>query len=501
MSNKPVTILFTKLKIICGLLIFCIIAPNFKQMKQLNSSLNKTYFAFSAICFLFYQSIFARAGGGGGHSGGGGSSSGGGGFYSEGSGEGGSLNGSTIGLIVVGVVLYLIIYYMKKNKKGAAILSAFGEGNGDSGSAAPVTSNVSFPEGLDKEKVSASFLSIQDAWQAKDLKKVRKWISDGVYQRFNAQFAMMNKLGQVNKLSHIKIDAVAMANTAADGAYKTADVAVSFTMDDEFISEKYPSFNQKFRGESAVEYWTFIKRGDAQTNKNLYNDNNCPNCSAPFDTTLGEISRCKSCGTLTNNASYDWVLSEITQQDDYTGGTNFTKQAELHELTKNDSLFSVQRIEDVASNVFMQIMEVMSGEPEKKLARFADEETKKSILAAKKEQGNFIFDRLYLNDVDLIDYTTDNERLNLVFAMKATYQRVQAGEKLKLIDTDMSTKNYTLILSKNVKALQTPEKETVFSHECSSCGGPFADTTDAVCPYCGAAVIDFNKNWVLTSFK
>ena len=469
-------------------------------MKKLNCSLNKTHLAFSTICFLFYQNIFARAGGGGGHSGGGGGhSSGSGGFYSGGG--GGSLGGGTIGLIIVGIILYFIItYYMKKSKNGAAILSAFGQGD-DSDSAAPVTSNMPFPEGLDKEKVSSSFLSIQDAWQAKELKKVRKWISDGVYQRFNAQFAMMNKLGQVNKLTNIRIDSVALANTGADGHYKTADVAVSFTMDDEFISDKYPSFNQKFRGESAMEYWTFIKRNDAQSNKNLYNDNNCPNCGSSFDTTMGEISRCSGCGTLTNNASYDWVLSEITQQDDYNGGTNFSRQSELHELTKNDSLFSVQRIEDVASNVFMQIMEVMSGEPEKKLARFADEETKKSILQTKKEQDNFIFDRLYLNDVDLTDFTTDNERLNLIFSMKATYQRVQAGEKLKLIDSDMITRSYTMVLSKNLKALQTAEKETVFSHECSTCGGPFTDTTNDVCPYCGAAVIDFNKNWVLTSFK
>ncbi|MHB8259576.1 MAG: TIM44-like domain-containing protein [Bacteroidia bacterium] len=476
-------------------------------MKKSNSSVsvNKTYLALSTVCFLVAQNIFARAGGGGGHSSSHSSShSSGGGDFSGSGIVGGLLGGpSYIVLLIIGAVIYFLIkYYMKKNKTGSALLSAFGEDDdGDSGSLAPVTSNLSFPEGLDKEKVSTSFLSIQEAWQAKDLKKVRKWISDGAYQRFNAQFAMMNKLSQVNKLTNIKIDSVALANEGKDGHYLTADVAVSFTMDDEFISEKYPSFNQKFKGESAVEYWTFIKRNDAQANKNLYNDNNCPNCGAPFDVSMGEISRCSACGTLTNNASFDWVLSEITQQDDYNGGTNFSKLAELQELTKNDSLFSVQRIEDVASNVFMQIMEVMSGEPERKLARFADEETKQAILKDKKDQGNFIFDRLYLNDVDLKDFQIANERLNLIFSLKATYQRVQAGEKLKLIDNDMVTKNHTMTLSKNIKALQTAEKETVFSYECATCGGPFTDTTNDICPYCGAAVVDFNRNWVLTSFK
>lgn len=102
----------------------------------------------------------------------------------------------------------------------------------------------------------------------------------------------------------------------------------------------------------------------------------------------------------------------------------------------------------------------------------------------------------------MVDFNTNNERLNLIFSLKATYQRVQAvGDKLKLIDDDMVTKHYAIILSKNIKALQTPEKETVYSYECASCGAPFTDTTNDVCPYCSAPIIDFNKNWVLTFFK
>lgn len=331
-------------------------------MKKAGSSLTKLYIALSTFCFLIAQNIFARAGGGGGghsssHSSGGGGYSGGSGFYSTGGGGGGHLSTGTIILIIVIVIIY---FYLKKSGKLGG-MSDDDDGDDEVRS----MPDKPLPEGLDREKIETSFLSIQDAWQKKELKNVRRWVSDGVYQRFNAQFAMMNKLAQVNKLTNINVNGIKLANTAVDGHYHTADVAISFTMDDEFLSEKYPQFNQKFRGESAMEYWTFIKRNDAQQNKDLYSSNNCPNCGAPFDVSMGEISRCSACGTLTNNASYDWVLSEITQQDDYNGGTNFSRLHELQELTKNDNLFSVQRIEDVASNVFMQIMEVLSGAPEK----------------------------------------------------------------------------------------------------------------------------------------
>jgi rubrerythrin len=91
--------------------------------------------------------------------------------------------------------------------------------------------------------------------------------------------------------------------------------------------------------------------------------------------------------------------------------------------------------------------------------------------------------------------------LNLVFSLTATYQRIQvAGEKLQLLDGEMSTHPFSMVLSKNLKALQTPAKETVYSYECSTCGAPYNDTTDDVCTYCGEPVIDLNKNWVLTDF-
>jgi hypothetical protein len=67
---------------------------------------------------------------------------------------------------------------------------------------------------------------------------------------------------------------------------------------------------------------------------------------------MGEISRCSNCNTLTNCAAYDWVLSEVTQQDDYTSDTGFSNDTVLNELMKNDPFFATQRMEDI-----MQIMD------------------------------------------------------------------------------------------------------------------------------------------------
>ena len=149
----------------------------------------------------------------------------------------------------------------------------------------------------------------------------------------------------------------------------------------------------------------------------------------------------------------------------------------------------------------MQIMEVLTGESDKKLARFAEPNTVADIIQQKAAMGNVVFDRLYLNDVTLRNFNTTTERLNLEFSLTATFQRVRAAQSLTLLDQDMVTRQFSLVLSKNLKGLQTPAKETVYSYECANCGAPFGDTTNDVCPYCGTAVIDFNRNWVLTEFK
>ncbi|XZF14278.1 TIM44-like domain-containing protein [Chitinophagaceae bacterium MMS25-I14] len=465
-------------------------------MQARKSIVTKALLLLPAAVLFHTLAAYARFGGGGGRHSGSGShsySSHGGGF--GGGGYGGGLPLSP-GMIVL-IIIVLILYFIFKNK------FASGSDGGDRQQFMPATPQNEFPEGLTPEKVRTAFMELQDAWQRQDLNKVRKWMSDGMYQRLTAQFDMMKKLSQRNMLSNIRIENIYLSEVKTDGAYEIADVAITFSMDDEFISEKYPSLNESFEGDGDTEYWTFIKRTDAQApaGTDLYNTENCPNCGASLENKLGEVSRCSSCGTLTNNAAYDWILSEVSQADDYSGSNTLQHDGNLHDLTKNDPLFSIQRSEDIASNVFMQIMEVLTGDSNKKLDRFADKALAEKILQQKTAMGNFVFDRLYLNDVTLAGYNTDNNKLNLTFSLTATYQRVQAGTKLVPLDRDMTMHRFTMVLSKDIAALAKPQKEVAFSYECANCGAPYDDTTKDTCSYCDAPVVDTARNWVLTDFS
>jgi DNA-directed RNA polymerase subunit RPC12/RpoP/predicted lipid-binding transport protein (Tim44 family) len=432
----------------------------------------------------------ARVGGAGGHGygGGGGHGFGGGGSsYGYGYGGGGGSLSTIIFIIVVVIVIYM--RYMKQNA-----------GNNAAEEEIP-PSRVPAPEGLDDRKVETAFLAIQDAWQRKDLANVRKWLSDGMYQRLTIQFKMMRMLEQSNTLRNIRIHQMAASNAHVDGSYKTAEIAISFSMDDSFTSTRYPQFNEQFPSDADVEYWTFIKRSNGENDKNLYDNNNCPNCGAPFEVKMGEISRCSNCNTLTNSAAYDWVLSEITQAGDYSGGAGLSDDATLRDLMKNDPLFAVQRMEDIASNIFMQVMDALTGKDANRLTRFADEQVTNMITKQKDSARPFVFDRLYINNATLSSYTVDGKMVKLYFGLNATYRRADITGGLHMLDQDFVTQRCLIELSRSVDA---PHKSTageiVYSYECSNCGAPFTDTTNDRCTYCDAPVVDKERNWVLTGF-
>jgi DNA-directed RNA polymerase subunit RPC12/RpoP len=425
---------------------------------------------------------------------------------------------------LIGLVVVLIIYLIIRKRLGLGSgsgsksslmtgLKGAMSGGGIGGALSAVIAkdftgtstggNKLFPDGLSEEKVSTSFLALQAAWEAQDLSKVRKWMSDGVYQRFTAQFIMMKQLTQRNTLSNVKIKDVSVMDIRTDGAYQSADISITFSMDDRFVSEKYPELNESYKGDSDTEIWTFIKRKDAAVSvqNDLFLSNNCPNCGSVLELQLGEVSRCSNCKTLTNNAAFDWVLNEITQDEDYKSGNDLLGDSRLKELVKNDSHFAIQRMEDIASNVFMQVMEVWSGATNKKLARFSDEGVATRILSQKQQQGEFVFDRLYLKEVTMQSYAIQNAQLQLSFRLTANYQRVQLGKKLTKLDPSIAEHTFKMILSKNTAALSTPEKDIAFSYECANCGAPYEDTTHHTCTYCDALVVDPSKNWVLTEFE
>ncbi|MCU0822786.1 MAG: Tim44-like domain-containing protein, partial [Spirochaetes bacterium] len=299
----------------------------FNLEKIFYAIVNNFFLRLLFLCIFFFLTnliIFSRAGGAGGGSSSSSSSGGGGGDDGI-----GALIYILIYVIpfpynVIAVIIILIIAGMTKKKAGEQ--TVFNKlpteiipksGNQARGYDKFFKANPEFNEKEFIGKVKTAFLAIQNAWMKQDLKEVRKFISDGVYQRFNTQFKMMKLLDQVNLIEKVHIFQAEINKIESDGSFDIIHVAIHAQIKDIFKSNKYPQFNEQGDADF-IEYWSFIKKHGIAV-KDIYHSNNCPKCGSELPLDSGEVSRCAFCKTITNLGEYDWILAEITQADDYVG--------------------------------------------------------------------------------------------------------------------------------------------------------------------------------------
>lgn len=401
--------------------------------------------------------------------------------------------GSVIGILVLAAIL-TSIRRKTNNQRGNG-----NKNKSDSNKPIITTEFMNANPGFNKEqfksKVKIAFLSIQEAWSQQNLSKVRNWISDGIYQRFNLQFEMMKQLEQKNLISNVTIQQIKFVKAYVESNFSVITIEIHFKMDDKFISEKMKHLNENYTGEEAMEYWTFIKKSGA-IDKDLYSNNSCPNCGNELNKDGGEVSKCPSCSTVTYLGDYDWVLSEITQEDDYEYD-NEIDEDEINKLTelKKEEEFCIQNMEDKASNAFVHYLFASAWNESSHFKRFATDKVIDEINSEKDEP--YIYNRIYLNSVTYSECTFDEDTHHLNFIVVYSAQKVQLkNNDVKEIDEDVETYWGGLTLSRKA-GVKT--KSRLWSHECPNCGAPYNDSTSSSCSYCNAKINSPTLDWVVTS--
>jgi predicted lipid-binding transport protein (Tim44 family) len=355
-------------------------------------------------------------------------------------------------------------------------------------------------------KVRSAFVKIQGAWTDQDISSARRFISDGMYQRFTTQFRMMGLLKQRNVLDEIQVLDLEPVAFRVDGAFDVIDVWISASMFDSFACELDPSMNSE-GNDPFVEYWSFIrKRGAGGSHFDLFTDQNCPSCGAELPEAMGELCRCTHCQVMVNSGDFDWVLAEITQEADYGRDSRLAPHVSpelteaIAEVAPQCPDFSQQLVEDKASNAFMQIMTAQATRNPASVRRFVTDEVFTGI-SAKIPDRSIIFNRIYLNESVLLDVDRDEEKHRLAVGLSASLQRVEllpAGG-LALLDQDEQRLDFVLTLERDVDAVSG--KGSLYQHQCGNCGGAVGDTIDVTCQYCGTALNSTRNEWIVCGFE
>jgi predicted lipid-binding transport protein (Tim44 family) len=451
--------------------------------------------------FILAMDVYARAGGGGGGNSGGGGDDGIAGlvFYIL------LLIPFPYNLLIIGTLI-LLAYLGRRKVKEGTVLNKMAETVPDVaiGKDEFLERNPQFDETAFLQRVQTSFLSVQKAWSDGNMSPVRRYISDGVYQRFNTQFKMMKQLELTNKLEKIELLDARVFEYDSDGEYDIAHVAISASLVDQFISAKYSGLHSGGI-EAFLEYWTYIRRkGIAE--KNIYASDNCPQCGAPLPKDMGEVAKCDHCGAITSLGDYDWVLCEITQADDFTFQNRKITSYDGKHINKIRNVitelpaFSVQHIEDKVSNGFLQIQTARVLKNPSMMRRFVSDKLYEQLEKQIKEEPSFIYYRIFLSDVTVTGVNKIENAYNLAVAVKMSYQRVHI-EKDRLEKLDYAVNSDTWMVNLTREINQQISKGSLYAFTCPYCGGTLKDTTDIKCPYCGQVLNSPKGEWIITSMK
>ena len=148
-----------------------------------------------------------------------------------------------------------------------------------------------------QDRVRLVFDELQVGWSNRDWTRVRPFVSDNLFQTQLYWIETYKREGlPEDKDIKERVHASSLDYTVRDG-------------DQEVVA------GSKTERRRYTEYWTLIRaaatKGAASTTKS------CPNCGGELK--IGMTGTCEFCKAKVTSGEFDWVLSQIEQDDSYAG--------------------------------------------------------------------------------------------------------------------------------------------------------------------------------------
>ncbi len=476
----------------------------------------------AVIAVILLLPLLADARAGGGHSYGGGSSSGSGGFGGGSGGGGGDITDLIylvillvrypyvgVPVLVGGIIFFYFMgrgannYRINSTIRKAGALSIQQENTLRTQNLAKLKAiDPSFSEEKFLERAKNAFLIIQKAWSEQNLTPIRPFVSNGLYSRFEIQIDIQKLEGFRNKIDNIEIYGADIKSITSDNIYDRIDVLFSVSMDDSDVDLKSGKV-LKNNESTFVEYWTFLRRRGTKTqNRAGLMEGRCPNCGGEIK--IVESGHCEYCKAFVFSGEYDWILTEITQEEEYSSPYVQNNVIGLEEMLKKDPAFNIAVIEDKVSYLFYRLFKTNYFGDIKYIKEVSHPNFYNSLTGIfnpvnewyqslrDAAVGAVEVKRINVNNQDGYD------RVDVMIMWSAEYcERNRKTKEIRNIQgSSIRTQTYTLIRKSDVQTKTNFNFKTI---PCRSCGAPIGSNVEDKCEYCGNVVNDGSRDWVLYS--
>ncbi|NLP04616.1 TIM44-like domain-containing protein [Candidatus Fermentibacteria bacterium] len=472
-----------------------------------------------ALILLVLPSVSsARAGGGHDYGGGGGDGGGGGG-------EGfGILLYYLIQLVIyrpaIGIPLLIVVIFISiKVRKSArtgiqtATISRAGRVAREREQAdleSRLTALESGDPGFSREafltRASSAFVEIQKAWSAQDMSKARRFVSDGIRERFELQIGMQKAENFRNDMSDVKVVSRRIVAMQSDRAFDTLHVEIVATASDRDVELSSGRVLRSRPGEPFTEYWSFLRKPGARTaaSGGLV-EGLCPNCGAGLE--LSDQGRCAHCDSIVSSGEYDWILAEITQAMEWGTTGNPSLVPGWDDMLGKDPAFNLQHVEDRTSVIFWRYIRAHFDSTVEALRKVAspewlDEFAKRQILSRQGDRW-LHFREAAVGAVEVQRLVPGppggRDRAEVLVRWSARNSMRTAGGKVENAG-DRMIRPVVFLLERDSE-VATRADMTFMSAHCQGCGAPFEGGDSGNCSYCGRVLNDGSQDWVLTGME
>ncbi|QDU36830.1 Tim44-like domain protein [Maioricimonas rarisocia] len=468
--------------------------------------------ALLSACLIWPDSVFARAGGGGGFGGGGG---GGGGGGSGGSGGGDGIafliwlcvHHPLIGFPLVAGIIVLMVYSGNSAKEGH-VTRTIRRGrqiqdrmNRQAALQAIQARDPGFDEQAFLGRVTRAFVQIQHAWSEQNMLPARAFISDGIHERFSLQLDMQKAEGFRNLMENVQVRDASIAAVHSTDAFDTIHVrirasAVDYNVDLETGRRKDGSTSAS----EFVEFWSFHRRPGAKSlEAEGAIEGRCPRCGSPLQ--IVDQAKCDACGAQVNSGEFDWVLAEITQDQEWIVPGAEAAVPGFAELQQRDPALNVQHLEDRASVMFWRLRAAefqRDLEPARPILTPEYRDRWSNELEQMQRRSEF-WKIPAVGKVELIDAQPGEAGAPDRIRIKVRWSGILSkgdptGRSREVRRKTIYTSVYTLVRKVGVQSVPS---ETFSSAGCSSCGAPIDVNEQGCCEFCGANLVSGQYDWVL----
>jgi predicted lipid-binding transport protein (Tim44 family) len=160
------------------------------------------------------------------------------------------------------------------------------------------------------------FNELQVAWSSLEWQRIRPYVSDNLFQMLLFWIEAYKKAALRNVLENPQVTFIEIARVLSDKYYDAITVRVYAQSLDYTVDAKGKVVSgHRHTPRKYTEYWTLI-RGTQKTGTAVATKN-CPSCGAPLN--INMAGQCQYCNARVTSGDFDWVLSQIEQDEAYQG--------------------------------------------------------------------------------------------------------------------------------------------------------------------------------------